>query len=281
MNAARWWRKARNSRWGRALQRWVGHPPAIPDRLWQRVLERHDFLVARSAHEQAVLKTLCEHFLAQKEFTGAQGLVVHDEMALTIAAQACLPWVHWGLPGLDWYAGFVGIVVYPDEAVATRTVADRAGVVHQYQEILAGETLHGGPVMVAWSHVVNASDRAMQGHNVVIHEFAHQIDMRYKGRFEEPNGCPQLPRGYLGLSAGEGVQRWHHHWQGAYQRFVAQVEMAERFGSAPPWLDGYGAQSPAEFFAVACEAYWVNRSAFQTHFPELTRLLDAFFRHPG
>lgn len=281
MSIPQWWRKAWNSRWGRSLQRVTGRPPAVPEPLWQRVLNRHDFLLSLAPHEQNVLKKLSEHFLAQKEFTGAQGLLVNDEMALTIAAQACLPWVYWGLPGLQWYGGFVGIVVYPDEAVATRIVADTAGVVHQFQEVLAGETLHGGPVMVAWSHVVNASARATQGHNVVIHEFAHQIDMRHKSRYESPNGCPQLPHGFMELSKTEGARRWQNEWQGAYQRFVGQVEMAERFGSAPPWMDGYGAQSPAEFFAVACEAFWVNRAAFQTHFPELTVLLDAFFQRPG
>lgn len=280
MRLPRWGRKALNSPWGRSLQRVIGRPPAVPDPLWSRVLGRHGFLQTLATGEQARLKTLCEHFLAQKEFTGVHGLSIHDEIALTIAAQACLPWIHWGLRGLDWYQGFVGIVVYPDEAVATREVTDATGVVHRYREILAGETLHGGPVMLAWSHVVSANQQATQGHNVVIHEFAHQIDMRYKSQHETPNGCPRLPTGFLGLSAAQGASRWQHDWSAAYQRFVSQVDKAERFGTTPPWMDPYGAQSPAEFFAVACEAFWVNRPAFSTEFPELTPLLDAFFKRP-
>jgi len=281
MKLQRWWRKWLHSRWGRMLQRALGQPPAIPEPLWRQVLGRYPFLNALPAAEQATLKTLCERFLAEKEFTGVHGLSINDEMALCVAAQACLPWIHWGLNGLDWYADFVGIVIYPAEAVAQREVADAAGVVHRYRETLAGEAMHGGPVMLVWSHVEGASAGAAHGHNLVIHEFAHKADMRHKSRYEAANGCPRLPSGFMGLPATEAAQRWQTTWSAAFERFGRQVDLAQRFGAPPPWMDAYGAQAPAEFFAVACEAYWVNRTGFTAEFPDLAPLLDAFFRRPA
>lgn len=274
------WRVWKHSRWGRTLTRWLGGTPTIPTALWERVVSAQPFLSALPPWERHQLKPLCERFLADKEFTGAHGLVITDEMAVTVAAQACLPWVHWGLPGLDWYRRFVGIVIHPDEVVAEREVRDDAGVVHHYQEALAGEAMHGGPVMLAWKHARGTAASVSTGHSLVIHEFAHLIDMRHKSQSEEANGCPKLPRGYMGLTPSEAADLWHRRWSEAYQRLVRDVEMASRFGTAPPWLDAYGAQSPAEFFAVACEAYFVNRPRFNEEFGDLVPLLDAFFRHP-
>lgn len=276
----RWWRVWRNSGPGRALTRWLGGAPDIPDRLWERVVRAQPFLQRLAPAELACLRDLCQHFLAEKEFTGAQGLEITDAMALTIATQACLPWVHWGRSGLDWYRDFVGIVVHPDEVVAQREVVDDAGVVHRYREALAGEAMHGGPVMLAWSHVAGAREAAGEGRNLVIHEFAHKIDMRHKSRYEAADGCPRLPRGFMQLSAAQADQRWRTTWAHAYEDFLRRVEMAERFGAPLPWLDAYGATDPAEFFAVACEAWAVNRERFAAEFPTLLPLLDAFFRHP-
>lgn len=263
-----------------AWRRLVGVPSPIPDALWRDLIGSYPFLGALDAREIQQLRTLCEHFLHTKEFSGAHGLVVTDPMALAVAAQACLLWVHQGPQGLRWYDGFVGIVLHRDEAIAERERPDAIGVIHRYRETLAGEAMHGGPLMLAWSHVRAASADVAGGHNLVIHEFAHAIDMRYKAAGEMANGCPQLPAGFMGLSAAEAHRRWHDVWAPAYTQLVTAVEMSERFGAAPPWLDAYGATSPAEFFAVVCEAYAVNRPRLLTEYPEITRLLDAFFRRP-
>ena len=114
-------------------------------------------------------------FSREKEFTGARGLVVSDEMAVAIAAQACLPAL---ALGLDWLDGFVGIVVHDDAVVARREVEDDDGIVHAYDEELSGEAMSGGPVMLAWRDVDEAGESAAAGYNVVVHEFAHVIDMR-------------------------------------------------------------------------------------------------------
>jgi Mlc titration factor MtfA (ptsG expression regulator) len=163
------------------LQRWQAHREAkvlarraIPDPLWQLTLARLPFLAQRSDADLAELRRLASLFLDQKEFTGADGLVVDDAMAVCIAAQAVLPVLQLGLAPYD---GFVGIVVHPDEVVARREVMDDDGVVHAYDEVLAGEAMEGGPVMLSWRDVADAGETAHQGYNVVIHEFAHVLDM--------------------------------------------------------------------------------------------------------
>ncbi|HEX2545366.1 MAG TPA: M90 family metallopeptidase [Ramlibacter sp.] len=237
--------------------------PALPDALWQSTLHRYPFLAERPADDVARLRELSAEFLVRKEFTGAGGLVVTDEIALAIAAQAVLPVLNLGL---HWYDGFVGIVVHPDEVVARRSEVDETGIVHDWDEVLAGEAMDGGPVMLNWRDVAQAGVTADTGFNVVIHEFVHKIDLRDG----EPDGCPPL-------RSRAARRQWLEVMTREFERFREQVVVAERFGGAPPWLDDYGASAIDEFFAVACEAYFVNRARFVAEFPELTALFDGFY----
>ena len=250
------------------LQTLLGHrssrPETIPEALWLTTLRQYPFLARRSVADRSQLRGLVSQFLTEKEFTGAHDLSVTDEMAVAIAAQACLPVLHLGL---RWYDDFTGIVVHPGAMLARRETTDHAGVVHHYKEALLGEAMHGGPVTLSWQDVAAAGDSAEQGHNVVIHEFIHKIDMRDGAA----DGCPPLP-------SRAAHAAWHDAMQAAYDAFCEQVAMAERFGGQPPWLDAYGATAPAEFFAVACEAYFVNRDRFTQDFATLTTLFDRFFK---
>jgi len=239
-------------------------PGAIPEALWLGTLAHYPFLAQRPEAEQLQLRGLVSQFLTQKEFSGAHGLVVTDEMAVAIAAQACLPVLHLGL---DYYDDFKGIVVHPGAMLARREVTDGSGVVHRYSEVLLGEAMDRGPVTLSWQDVAAAGESASQGYNVVVHEFIHKIDMRDGAA----NGCPPLP------SRG-AREAWQAVMQPAYDDFCEQVSMAERFGGAPPWLDRYGATSPAEFFAVACEAYFVNRPRFAQDFAAMAGLFDEYFK---
>jgi Mlc titration factor MtfA (ptsG expression regulator) len=245
-----WWRRRRS-------------PPAIPEALWQAVLPRYSFLALRPPSELARLRELSASFLQTKEFHGAQGLVITDDIALSIAAQAVLPVLHLGL---DWYDDFVGIVVHPDEVVARRSQVDDAGVVHDWDEVLAGEAMERGPVMLSWQDVQAAAEGAADGYNVVIHEFVHKLDLR-DGRAD---GCPPL-------RSRQARTDWLALMQAEYESFREKVVIAERFGGEPPWLDAYGSQALDEFFAVACEAYFVNRPRFAQEFPRLPTLFDGFF----
>ncbi|MFT4241463.1 MAG: zinc-dependent peptidase [Acidovorax sp.] len=262
--------------WNRARAA-VAPVPDISAPLWLQTLQRHPFLAALPLHDQSKLRALAALFLHSKQFHGVHGLVVTDAMAIDIAAQACLPLLH--LDGaarkaLAWYDDFVTIVLHPAEAVARRQTVDHAGVVHEYDEVLLGEAMDRGPVMLSWRHVANAAENTARGHNVVIHEFVHKMDMKSG----EPNGCPPLPAGFMGARTGRAAHAaWWAAWEPAYADFREAVIKAERFGAEPPWLDAYGATSPSEFFAVACEAYFVNRARFAQEFSGLVPVLDAFF----
>ncbi|WP_311221066.1 MULTISPECIES: zinc-dependent peptidase [unclassified Acidovorax] len=283
----------------RALRRFVNRVRAtlapVPDidvPLWLQTLRRYPFLAALTTQEQSKLRALSALFLQRKQFTGAHGFEVTDAMAVAIAAQACLPLLHWGDPAkaLAWYDDFVGIVVHPGEAVARRQAVDDAGVVHDYDEVLLGEAMERGPVMLSWpavdgagrplvhaAHGATAStttDANGSGTSVVIHEFVHKLDMQGG----HADGCPPLPSGFLGTRDSRTARTlWRNAWAPAYYAFREKVIIAERFGGERPWLDGYGATAPAEFFAVACEAYFVSRTRFAQEFPTLMPLLDAFF----
>lgn len=253
-----------------SLMPWRRAPAHIPDALWNAVIGRHPFLLSLPAYDQARLRELSSEFLAVKEFSGAGGLVVTDEMALSIAVQAVRPLLrlapHTGTHVLQWYDDFVGIVVHPDAVVAPREHTDEHGVVHHYQEELAGEAMEGGPVMLSWRDVADAGETARDGYNLVIHEFAHKIDLRDR----EADGCPPLP-------SAAARRHWREVIAAEYERFREQVIVAERFSGPQPWLDAYGAEAIDEFFAVACEAYFVQAQRLQADWPALHALLASFF----
>lgn len=265
--------------WRRVCAR-VAPGPQIPAPLWLGTLRRHPFLAALSPRDQTQLHALSALFLRHKEFHGAHSLVVSDAMALDIAAQACLPLLHWGAAAraLDWYDDFVGIVLYPGEALARRQTVDAAGLVREQRQVLLGEAMERGPVMLSWPHVAQAGEDMERGQNLVLHEFAHKLDLRSG----QANGCPPLPAGFMGARSGRAAYAaWWAAWEPAYEQLRERVILAERFGAERPWLDAYGASSQSEFFAVACEAYFVNRQRFAQEFPTLLPLLDAFFRRPA
>jgi len=232
---------------------------AIPDTLWQLTLARFPFLQLSNADDAARLRELSTLFLAGKEFTGVDGLEVDDPMAVAIAAQACLPILHLGL---GCYDGFVGIVVHEDAVVARREVVDDDGVVHQYDEELSGEAMHGGPVMLSWRDVADAGESAVDGYNVVIHEFVHVLDMRNG----DADGIPVLPN-------RAAVDEWVRVLGAEYDVFCDRVDAAEE-----TLLDPYAAEAPEEFFAVAAEAFFVAPIEFRIEHSALYELLRGYFR---
>jgi MtfA peptidase len=245
--------------WQQARRARVLRKRSIPDALWQLTLMRYTFLADLDAVALNELRELATLFLAEKEFFGADGLTIDDEMAVAIAAQACLPVLRLGL---DWYSGFKGIVVHADAVVAQREIVDEIGVVHQFEEELSGEAMEGGPLMLSWHDVHGSGESADWGYNVVIHEFAHILDMRDG----IADGIPPLPD-----------RRAREHWAAVldaeYRRFCDAVER-----DSDTVLDPYGAESPDEFFAVASEAFFtVPRDVRDAH-AELYALLAGFYR---
>lgn len=277
------WSTALTSWWPRAWR----PAPSIPDGLWAAQVARLPFLDHIPSIALDHLRTLSAHFLAEKEFHGAHGLVISDAMALTVSIQACLPLVGLKptntcpLSSLDWYNDFVTIVMHRDAVMAHREQTDSTGVVHHYGEAVAGEAMAGGPVMLSWSDVQLAPSAMQQGHNLVIHEFAHKLDMRHLAAGSEPQGHPRLPVGFLGLPTHQAQVHWAHTMQNAYRDFCEAVSAHQRFGEPAHWLDAYAASAPAEFFAVTCEAYFVQRQRFSGSFPRLLSLYDGFFDPHG
>jgi len=237
---------------------------AIPDALWQLTLARYPFLVWRSTDQLIRLRRLATLFLAHKEFSGAHGMMVTDEMAVAVAAQAVLPILNLD-DGLDLYAGFVGIVMHGSAVVARREVVDDDGVVHEYDEELAGEAMQNGPVMLSWCDVesaVGASGCADWAYNVTIHEFAHVIDMVNGGA----DGVPPL-------ADRAARQAWVAVMETAYSDFCARVDAQQH---TP--IDPYAASSIEEFFAVTAETFFVQPMELQRTMPAVYRLLADYFR---
>jgi Mlc titration factor MtfA (ptsG expression regulator) len=165
--------------------------------------------VSRCAQRRAApLRRLAEEFLAEKEFTAAGGLELSDAICVSIAAQGCLPILELGL---DYYRGWIGVIVYADEFIIPRSVEDEFGVVHEYQELASGEAWDGGPLLISWRD----AQMAGSGYNVVIHEFAHKLDM-LNG---EANGIPPLPPK---CSSAAGKE----YCDAAYDDFCARVDAA-------------------------------------------------------
>ncbi|HMV04911.1 MAG TPA: zinc-dependent peptidase [Accumulibacter sp.] len=231
----------------------------IPDGVWQRVVGSLPFLAALSAEEQARLRRLARDFLSKKEFTPVGGVVLNDEMCVSIAAQGCLPILELGL---DYYRGWVGMIVYPDEFVIPRSIEDEFGVVHEYDERASGEAWSGGPLLISWRD----AQMAGSGYNVVIHEFAHKLDM-LSG---EADGVPPLPAG-LPRAEWEGVLL------AAYEDFAARVE-AVRDNVAELPFDAYAAENRGEFFAVMSEAFFETPLVLRAEYPALYAQLTAFYR---
>ncbi len=221
----------------------------IDDALWRRATRSLPFIPGSKK-----LKDLALIFLAEKEFAGAHGIEVTDEMRVAIAAQACLLVLELGL---DWYAGWTGIVVYPGDFRVRRSETDENGVVHEWQDELAGEAMPGGPVVISWDAA--AHDPHM---NVVIHEFAHKLDMANG----EADGLPPL-------HPGMDRRAWIEAFREAYEGFCDALDRGK-----DTWLDPYAAEHPSEFFAVISEAFFESPAETRRRYPPVYEQLKLFYR---
>jgi Mlc titration factor MtfA (ptsG expression regulator) len=248
---ARWWTRRQEAA---ALRR-----RPIPDDLWKRTLVRYPFLRRGDDPGATELRRLTSLFLDRKEFTAVPPVRLTNDVVVAVAAQACLPVLKLGL---DRYDGFVGIVLQPDQVVARRQHVDDDGVVHEYDEVLSGEAVQGGPVMLSWRDVRGSGRSAADGYNVVIHEFAHVLDMADGAADGVPLLPPDLPR-----------QAWVDTLMREYEGFVARIDADE-----PTALDPYAAEAPEEFFAVASEALFVAPEGLRAEHPAWYEMLARFYR---
>jgi Mlc titration factor MtfA (ptsG expression regulator) len=186
---------------------------------------------------QAQLRRLVVQFLYQKKFVGCGGLVVTDEMRVTVAALACLLLLN---RPTGVYPLLHAVLLYPDQFVVPRASVGPGGVVTPDQQDLLGESWDDGRVLLSWQDVPRGVPTGSGRHNVVLHEFAHQLDTESGAA----NGAP-----YLGSAAR------YRAWAAVLSRDFASLQR-DAWYDQPSVLDHYGATSPAEFFAVATEAFF-------------------------
>jgi hypothetical protein len=231
----------------------------IPARLWREVVAEVPLLRRLPRREQHRLRQLATLFLHRKTIVGAGGLLVDERMRVIIAAQACLPILNLDL---DYYDGWVEIIVYPDAFIVTHSEADEAGVVHQGARALGGESWGRGPVILAWADIEPQQRQQGRGHNVVLHEFAHKLDT-----LNGPaDGLPPLHRGV-------SIERWSRDFSAVFETLQYQVDH-----HLHTTLDPYGSTNPAEFFAVVSEAFFETPELLHRHYPLLYEDLCRFYR---
>lgn len=242
-------------RWRRARLQRRPFPQA-----WRRILRRHVPLVARLPPDlQLRLKRLMQVFLAEKPIIGCGGLVVSDEMRVTIAAQACLPLLG---AARGYYPQLRQVLLYPSAFYVERSAQGAAGVQMEQRRLLSGESWTQGQVILSWPDVQDGAADPADGRNVVIHEFAHQLDQA-KGY---ANGAPAL-------RDRAAYARWSRVLQAEYETLQARAARGE-----PGLLNDYGATDPAEFFAVASEAFFEQPLQLAHAHPALYQELARYYR---
>ena len=241
--------------WRRARVRRVPFPAE-----WREILRRHvPYFRTMPADLQLQLKKRMQVFLAEKAFIGCAGLEVTDEMRVTVAAQACLLILN---RRTDYFPGLRQILLYPGAFVVDKVRTDAAGVLHDQRQALAGESWSLGQVILSWQDTLDGAAVIDDGRNVVIHEFAHQLDQANG----PANGAPLL-----------GGKARAARWACV---MTAEFDMLRERAAAglPTLLSDYGAIDAAEFFAVASEVFFEQPQRLQDEHPELYRELSTFYR---
>lgn len=222
------------------------------------IVDRHVTLMTRlPADIREKLEGKMALFLDQVRFYGNNGLEVTQDMRLSIAAQACLLVVN----NDQWYRSLRTILIYPSAFKSKRL--NQSGFVVTEREIArTGESWHLGPVILSWAHSERGAMNDHDGHNVVLHEFAHQID-DLSGR---ANGVPLLGK-------NQSFAEWERVFLKAYDEHVSAVEHGRK-----TLIDPYGAEGHEEFFAVSVEMFFERPRALQRDVPSVYRELSKLFR---
>lgn len=233
------------------------HP--IPHTIWQSVTRRISVLRGLDAVQMAYLREMTTWFLDRKAITGAQGFEVTQSMRLVVAAQACLLILNLGV---DYFDGWVEVILYPGAFRVNHAQMDSIGLVHNNAAVLGGESWLRGPVILSWDDVERDSYHGKAGHNVVLHEFAHKLD----GINGVANGLPPLGRGMSRTS-------WAEDLSCAYDTLCQQVAAGKT-----TLINPYAATSPAEFFAVVSEYFFTAPDILKNCCPAVYKQLRLFYR---
>ena len=240
---------------------------ALPDEEWNAALDELPFLDHYEAALLARLRELTTLFLVEKSIvsgatSGEHVLEVTPHMRMLIAVQACLLIVGRGasvMAAMSDFDGWENVVVYPGDFPRTQDFEDDAGVVHHLDEPIAGESWEGGPVLLSWPAVEAGYDES--GMALVIHEFAHKIDM-LDGLV---NGVPPL--------RGPARSAFNTAINAAYEDFCRRVDSGEETA-----VDPYAAELIEEFFAVTCEVFFAEPELLLHEYPTYYNVLRSYFK---
>ncbi len=241
--------------WRRARIRRRPFPEA-----WREILRRRvPYFRLLPADLQLRLKKHIQIFLAEKPFIGCAGLEMTEEMRVVIAAQACLLLLN--RRRLDYFPNLRQILVYPGAFIVDRVQTDGAGVLQEQRHVLSGESWSQGQVVLSWDDVVEGAAIVDDGRNVVIHEFAHQLDQQNG----HANGAPFF------VGRAKRVR-----WARVLGEEFARLQDAAREGLPSP-LSYYGATNPTEFFAVSSEVFFEQPGRMASAHSDLYRELSWFY----
>ena len=233
----------------------------FPDH-WLTILDEKVPLFHRlSPADQDELKWRVQVFLAEKRFEGCGGLMVTDEMAVTIAGYACMLLLH---RDTDCYPQLCSVLIYPEAFLVPvkHDCSDVPGVVYEGVDILCGEAWPTGALVLSWDEVRQASSDDRDGSNVALHEFAHLLDMEGG----EADGTPLLKH-----------RQQYKVWAEVFENEFKQLRRARRRNYRTV-LDTYGAEHPSEFFAVATEAFFENPLVMKQRHPLLYGELKKYYQ---
>ena len=241
------------------LRKLFGHaaaPTPLPEPAYQSVAGL-PVLANLSAEDTWKLRVLAAQFLDDKRFEPAGGMVLDEAVKVRAAVLSCLP-----LLGLDygWCAGWRTVIVYPGAFVRPRSEFDAIGVMHEWEDVLGGESWEQGPIVLSWADL-EASGLG-DGYNVAIHEMAHKLDML--------NGPPD---GFPPLHKGMDRRTWTTVFRAAYTDLNERLDRGE-----DTEIDPYAAEEPGEFFAVLSEYFFETPSLVQAEYPEVYRELARFYQ---
>ncbi len=232
----------------------------FPDE-WRRVLEKRvGFYRRLPERDRDTLRASIQRFVASKQFWGVEGLTVTDEMKVIVAAYACLLVLR--LPHLGLYPRNREVVIYPTGFGDRVEAIGPDGRSYEVEDLLDGEMLHRGPIVLAWDSISDHRGRTAAWGEVIIHEFAHALDA-LDGAVD---GTPTL-------GTREAMAEWVEVFTREYQSLVE----AERKGRHT-FLDPYGAGDPAEFFAVVSEHFFIEPTRLRRRHPELYQQLVRFYQ---
>lgn len=197
-------------------------------------------------------------FMDEKLFEGCMGMEMTEERKVIISAYACVLLL--GEPA-GYYPDLQAILVYPDDYMATVQEESEGGIVSEGMEARKGESWDVGSIVLSWEDIRENIENQSSGHNLIFHEFAHQLDDHY------------------GLTAGigdEGEIFRDDEWTRILSAAYLELQRKSRRGTACV-LDSYGATHPAELFAVATEAFFLNPHQLRKEFPKLYGVLKSFY----